>query len=130
MAGKKKWTLSIVIGVCIAALFVGGGLLLGYYKADFNKKLPMTATFESNDVQPEDVAYKFWLELIKPYQERDVAPWERLIDARFNKFQLLAGDKNDFAIGVTFWVKPESGTWSIFHNWGNGKKMGPFRISI
>ena len=124
MAGKKKWTLSIVIGVCIAALFVGGGLLLGYYKADFNKKLPMTATFESNDVQPEDVAYKFWLELIKPYQERDVAPWERLIDARFNKFQLLAGDKNDFAIGVTFWVKPESGTWSIFHNWGERQKDG------
>lgn len=124
MAGKKKWTLSIVIGVCIAVLFVGGGFLLRFYKADFNKKLPMTVTFENNDVKPEDVAYKFWFDLIKPYQERDVAPWAKLIDARFNKFQLLAGDKNDFAIAATFWVKPESETWSIFHNWGERQKDG------
>ncbi|MBT2655344.1 hypothetical protein J7E81_08845 [Bacillus sp. ISL-18] len=94
------------------------------YKVDFNKKLQMAITFENNDVKPEEVAYKFWFELIKPYQERNLSPWARLIDARFNKFQLLMGEKKDFAIAATFWVKPESETWSIFHNWGKRQKDG------
>jgi hypothetical protein len=124
MAGKKKWTLSIVIWICIAVLIVGGCIFLRFYKADFNKKLPMTLKFQNKDVKPEDVANKFWFDIIKPYQAIDVAPWARLIDARFNKFQLLAGDKKDFAIAATFWVKPESETWSIFHNWGEQQKDG------
>ncbi|NGY76096.1 hypothetical protein F6Y02_06380 (plasmid) [Bacillus megaterium] len=93
MAAKKKWTLLFVIGACIIVLIIGVSLLLKFYKADFNKKLPMTVTLESNNVKPEDVAYKFWMELITPYEESNVPPWARLNDVRFNKFQLLAGDK-------------------------------------
>lgn len=124
MAAKKKWTLLFVIGACIIVLIIGVSLLLKFYKADFNKKLPMTVTLESNNVKPEDVAYKFWMELITPYEESNVPPWARLNDVRFNKFQLLAGDKKDFAIGTTFWVKPKSEMWSIFHNWGTRQKDG------
>ncbi|WP_176586567.1 hypothetical protein [Priestia megaterium] len=124
MAAKKKWTLLFAIGACIIVLIIGVSLLLKFYKVDFNKKLPMTVTLESDDAKPEDVAYKFWMELITPYEESNVPPWAGLNDVRFNKFQLLAGDKKDFAIEATFWVKPKNEMWSIFHNWGTKQKDG------
>lgn len=124
MINKKGWPKRVAMGALIVALIGGAALFLKFYKEDFNKNLPTTVTFANRDIKPEDAAYRFWYDLIKPYQQTDTAPWAKLIDARFNKFQLLAGDSQEFAVDATFWVKPEYSMWSVFRNWGVQQKDG------
>jgi len=103
---------------------VGSLIFLNTYKVNYQHKLPLTLSINHDDVDLEDIAYKFWFELVMPYKESQTPRWERLEDVRFNKFQPLAGDTNEFAIAVSFWVKPSSEWWSIYHNWGNKDKDG------
>ncbi|WP_141652138.1 hypothetical protein [Paraliobacillus sp. PM-2] len=90
-----------------------------------NESLPMTITANAEDKQePEDIAYRFWFDYMNRYKGEDVSTWKRLADVRYNDFQLLAGDENEFAVEVTFWVKLEKGNWSIHHNWGEVRDDG------
>ena len=119
--------LKVMISIILLLLVVTAGVgtyYLNYYKVDFNKQLPMVVAVEPDNKDLESIAYGFWNELMKPYAENDVSSWKRLSDVRYDKFQLLAGDENEFAVGVTFSAKLEMKNWSIHNNWGKVKEDG------
>lgn len=124
LANIKYRKLKLVLGIFVLLVAIVVVYYLNYYKEDFNKQLPMTFTMESDDKDLEGIAYKFWLTLMQPYTGDEVSSWKRLSDVRFNKFQLLAGDENDFAVAVTFWAKLEKKKWSVHNNWGEVQEDG------
>lgn len=117
-----------MISIIILLLVVTAGLgtyYLNYYKVDFNKQLPMVVAVEPDNKDLESIAHGLWNELIKPYTTGDkVSSWKRLSDVRYENFQLLAGDENDFAVGVTFSAKLDKKNWSIHNNWGKVQEDG------
>ena len=122
--------IKIVLAVIMFILLLTAGALtyyLNFYKEDLNKNLPMTHTVEANNNKPEDLAYYYWMTLMQPYQGEQVSPWKRMTDIGFNQFQQLAGDKDEFAVAVTFWVKLEKGQWSTHNNWGKVQKDGTIK---
>lgn len=121
---KKR---SLLLGGLIIILLFVGGLIYYYfyYEEDVNKPLPMTAEMEEDDNQElEDIAYRFWFDYMSQYKGDDVSSWKRLSDARYNEFQLLAGDEQEFAVKANFWVELEKGNWSTHHSWGEVKEDG------
>ena len=125
MYSNKK--LKVMISLILLLLVVTAGVgtyYLTYYKVNFNKQLPMVVAVEPDNKDLESIAYGFWNELMKPYAENDVSSWKRLSDVRYDKFQLLAGDENEFAVGVTFSAKLEKKNWSIHNNWGKLQEDG------
>ncbi|MEI5906889.1 hypothetical protein WAK64_07430 [Bacillus spongiae] len=116
----------LLIGTCMMILLVVCSIFLlsKYYKVDFNQKLPISLTIESNDVAIEDVAYQFWLKLMTPYLERSTLPLARLSDMNVHQMQILEGDQNESLVKVTYWVKPQLEKWSIHHNWGDQQDDG------
>lgn len=126
MASISK-KLKIVLGVMIllVVLIVGAGTYyLKFYKVDFTKQLPMVMTTELDQQDFEHIAYGFWMELMNSYVGEGISSWKRLSDVRYERFQLLAGDENDFAVGVTFSAKLAKKNWSIHNNWGKVQKDG------
>ena len=118
----------IVLGIFLLLLFVTGGVYyFNYYKEDLNKQLPITVTVDPEDKDLENIAYGFWITLMQSYTGDDVNSWTRLSDARYDKIQLLAGDENDFAVGVTFSAKLEKKKWSVHNNWGKVHKDGTIK---
>lgn len=111
------------IGIILLLLLIIAGAVTYYYKfyeEDLNKSLPVTITLDDadEDTDPEGIAYRFWLDYMTAYSDGGASPWKRLTEVRFNKFQLLAGDADEFAVAVTFWAKLEKGKWSTHHSWG------------
>ncbi|UOQ92153.1 hypothetical protein MUO14_16875 [Halobacillus shinanisalinarum] len=116
----------VVLGiVAFILLMIGGsaGYYLHFYEENLNKRLPMVVTVKG-DRDPEDIAYKFWYTYMQDYKGDNVSSWKRLSDVRFNEFQLLAGDEEEFAVAVTFWAKLEKKNWSVHHSWGKVQKDG------
>ncbi len=127
LANKKQRKLKIMLGLFLLILAVTVGAAtyyLNYYKEDFNKQLPMSFTVKADDMNLEDIANSFLSTLIQPYTGDKVSSWKRISEVRFNKFQLLAGDENDFAVAVTFWAKLEKKMWSTHNNWGKVQEDG------
>lgn len=123
---KIKITISIVLLVLVI-IACAVTYYLHYYKADLNENLPKTVTIEPGDSDLEGIAYKFMLDLMQPYTGHETSSWKKLEDVRYSEFQLLAGDANEFAVAVTFWVKPEKGKWSMVNNWGEVQEDGTIR---
>ncbi|MFP3886723.1 sialidase family protein [Priestia filamentosa] len=127
MIKSKKWLIAIT--TCIFLLAIGLFLFLKLSEPDFNKDLPMSISIDhaTKELGAEDAAYMFLSDLLDPYKELEAPSWKKLDDVRFDEFQLLAGDNEEAAVAVTFWIKPKNKTWSIFHNWGNVEKDGTIR---
>lgn len=124
---KKYRKLKIVLSIIGLLLMLAVGVTMYYikfFKEDLNQHLPITDTVAADEKDLETIAYHFWMDFMSSFQGRDVSSWQRLSDVRFNKFQLLAGDENEFAVAVTFWVKLEKENWSTHHNWGELQKDG------
>ncbi|WP_284139618.1 hypothetical protein [Virgibacillus sp. LDC-1] len=118
-----------IVITSVLLIFFGAAVAFIYYyffyNEDLNKPLPMTITVDAEDSrEPEDIAYRFWFDYMNQYTGEDVSPWKRLMDVRYNKFQLLAGDEAEFAVEVTFWAKLDKGNWSTHHNWGEVQNDG------
>lgn len=110
--------------VIIVAIMIGSFLFIKEYRIDFQDQLPMKVEYEENDRKPEDIAYHFWMDLVSPYKEPDTWYFSRLDQVAYDSFQLLAGDQDEFAMAVTFWVAPLSKKWSAFDNWGEKEEDG------
>lgn len=122
----RKITISIVLFLLV--IIAGAATYyLNFYKEDLNEDLPKTVTIEPGDSDLKGIAYKFMLDLMQPYTGYDTSSWKKLDDVRFSEFQLLAGDADEFAVAVTFWVKPEKGKWSTVNNWGEVQEDGTIR---
>ena len=118
----------IGLGIFLLLLFVTAGVYyFNYYKEDLNKQLPITVTVDPEDKDLESIAYSFWITLMQSYTGNDVNAWKRLSDARYDKIQLLAGDDNEFAVGITFSVKLDKKKWSVHNNWGTVQKDGTIK---
>ncbi|MFD1362854.1 WD40/YVTN/BNR-like repeat-containing protein [Lentibacillus salinarum] len=124
MIFTKKRT--AIAGVALLLLLAAAALIYYYfyYEEDLNKPLPMTVTVDTDDQEPEDIAYRFWFDYMNQYKGDDVSSWKRLTDVRYNDFQLLAGDEREFAVEVTFWAQLEKGNWSTHHSWGDVQDDG------
>ena len=115
----------IVLWIFLLLLIVVSGFYyFNDYKEDFNKQLPITVTVDPEDKELENIAYSFWITLMQSYTGDDVNSWKRLSDTRYDKIQLLAGDENDFAVGITFSAKLAKKKWSVHNNWGKVQKDG------
>jgi hypothetical protein len=86
--------------------------------------LPITVTIAAGEQDQESIANQLWLQYLGQFQETTTSSWKRITDVDDNQFQILAGDENQFAVGVTFEVKLEKGKWSTHHNWGKMQKDG------
>lgn len=127
MSFIKKYR-KITLGIFLLLLIVGSGFYyFNGYREDVNKQLPITKTIDLEDRDLEGIGYSFWLDLMGSYTGNDVNSWKRLSDARYDKVQLLAGDENEFAVGITFWVKLEKKNWSLHNNWGTVQKDGTIK---
>lgn len=127
LINKEQNKLKIVVSVAIIILIIAGvaTYYTKFYKEDLNKSLPITTVSESKNL--EDIAYKFWFTYMNSYTGNNVSSWKRINDVRYNKFQLLAGDENEFAIAVTFWVQLEKKNWSTHNNWGYVQEDGSIK---
>ncbi|QKY70770.1 sialidase family protein [Lentibacillus sp. CBA3610] len=122
---SKKRTVTAVILLLLILAAASVIYYYFYYEENLNKPLPMTVTVDAEDNQePEDIAYSFWFDYMNQYQGDDVGSWKRLTDARYNDFQLLAGEEQEFAVEATFWVQLEKGNWSTHHSWGDVQEDG------
>jgi hypothetical protein len=123
----KKRIISAIIVLLL--LLTAGGVIYYYfyYEEDLNAPLPMTTTVDSEDQEPEGIAYRFWSEYMQTYRGEDVSSRKRLTDARYNDFQLLAGQEDEFAVAVTFWVQLEEERWPSHHSWGEVQEDGTIR---
>lgn len=127
---SKHRKVKITIGIILLLLVIVAGTVtyyLNFYKEDLNKNLPKTVTVDTDDHDLEGIAYKFWFDYMGRYTGNDTSSWEELADVRFNEFQLLAGDADEFAVAVTFWVQLEKGKWSTHNNWGKVHDDGTIR---
>jgi photosystem II stability/assembly factor-like uncharacterized protein len=124
MTLTKKRTIIAITSLLL--LLVAGAVIYYYfyYEEDLNAPLPMTTSVDAEGEEPEDIAYRFWFEYMQAYQGADVTSWQRLADVRFNDFQLLAGDEEEFAVAVTFWAQLERGDWSTHSSWGEVQEDG------
>ncbi|GAB3053539.1 WD40/YVTN/BNR-like repeat-containing protein [Virgibacillus ainsalahensis] len=124
MFSNKKRTVSAVI-LLLLLLVAGAGIYYYFfYEEDLNQPLPMSVTVDTEDQEPEDIAYRFWFDYMQAYQGDHVNSWRRLTDVRYNEFQLLAGDEEAFAVSVTFWAQLEKKKWSTHHSWGEVQEDG------
>jgi hypothetical protein len=117
----------LVIGSILLLFVIVVGVVTFYdqfYQENLNKSLPLTDTEEAGEQDQENIAYHLWLQYLQPFQETTTSSWKRISNVGNNQFQILAGDENQFAVGVTFEAKLEKGKWSAHHNWGKLQKDG------
>lgn len=124
LSNKKKTVISVVVFLLLS--ITGASFYYYYfYEEDLNQSLPKTITMDDTDVQePEDITYRFWFDYMQQFKGEQVSSWKRLTDVRFNEFQLLAGDEEEFAVAVTFWAQLEKEKWSTHHSWGEVQENG------
>lgn len=124
MLAKKKSLFAMILFFIL--IVVGAAIYYYYfYEEDINEALPMTIKVENADVEElEDIAYRFWFDYMQQYKGERVSAWKRLTDVRFDEFQLLAGDEEEFAVAVTFWAQLEKKKWSTHHSWGEVQENG------
>lgn len=83
-----------------------------------NAPLPMITSVDEDEHDPELIAYRFWFDYMQAYRGEGVNSQDRLTDARYSDFQLLAGSENEFAVAVNFWVQLEEERRDSDHSWG------------
>ncbi|MDR7238125.1 hypothetical protein [Neobacillus drentensis] len=117
----------IVYGsIYLVFIIVAGSLVyyFQYYEEDLNHSLPLMVTVESEGYKQEDIASQLLTQYLQQYQETTTSSRKRMTNVRYNNFQLLAGDEHQFAVGVSFEAKLETGKWSAHRSWGKVQKDG------
>jgi hypothetical protein len=118
----------IVLGSIYLLIVIVVGAITYYYQfyeEDVNQSLPLTVTVETNEHNDqENIASQLLSHYLQQYQETIASSRKRITNAKYNKFQLLAGDEQQFAVGVTFDAQLERGKWSAHRSWGKIQKDG------
>lgn len=124
---KKR---KIVIGSIILLFIIVAGTVAFYdqfYKEDLNHSLPLTVTEKADERNQENIAYHLWIQYLQQFQETTTSSWKRISNVGNSQIQILAGDENQFAVGVTFDAKLEKGKWSAHRNWGKVQADGTIK---
>ncbi len=124
MADHKR---KIVIGSIIFLFSIVVGIVMyfnQFYKEDLNSSLPLTVQVEQDQQKQEDIAAHLLGQYLQAYQKTTTSSGKRITNVHYNEFQLLAGDDNQFAVGVTFEAKLEKGKWSAHRHWGKVQEDG------
>ncbi|WP_226038529.1 WD40/YVTN/BNR-like repeat-containing protein [Aquibacillus saliphilus] len=115
----------IIIGAAIT--FLLAWVIIYYfqfYQDNLNENLPVTMEIKDPDIDMEQIAYRLINDYLQSFQASDTNSWNRITEVGFNEFQLLAGNKQEFAMAVTFQTKLERGKWSTHHSWGEVQDDG------
>ncbi|MCL6572854.1 MAG: hypothetical protein K6T88_14420 [Bacillus sp. (in: Bacteria)] len=120
----------LVIGSILLLFVIVVGIQKYYsnfYEEDLNKSLPLTVTVATGEQDQEMIANQLWFQYLRQFQETTTSSWKRITQVGSSQFQVLAGDEQQFAVGVTFDVTLETGKWSAHHNWGKVAKDGTIK---
>lgn len=116
----------VLCSIYLLIVIVVGAITYYYqfYDEDLNQSLPLTVTVESDEHNQENIASQLLSQYLQQYQETTTNSGKRITNVKYNKFQLLAGNEQQFAVGVTFEAKLERGKWSAHRSWGKVEKDG------
>lgn len=121
---SKKFWIAFLSAVSVLLLGLIGAIVfyLKFYHENLNRPLPLTVTTKANASQ-ETAGYRLWFAYMKQYEKANTSRWQKITFPGYSRIQMLAGNSNTFAVGVTFKVKVAAGIWSTHHSWGHvGRK--------